>query len=286
MKVLITGASGYLGRHLSRRLVMAGHQVYGLTRGKPMPPGVVPMTASIQDPDAFVSAFQAVAPEAVCHLAAESIAEPSPEQIAQLVEANVHLPLLLLQAMRHASVNRILQAGSYWQLADNRLDHPINTYALTKNMAAQAFDHYAHRHQFEVITLHLGDIIGPSDPRPKLLPALLRAYRQGSILPMSSGEQPMYPLGVADAAAAFELALTLFRPGHQRFRVMGEKISVREFVAALADAREQPAPVNFGALSNVGSSMNGPFDCVPPLPGAQTHSLKTTLREILAEESR
>ena len=73
MRVVVTGANGFLGRHLSAALAAGGDEVVGISleRGA-LPPALRFVAADICDADAIARAVDAAAPDAVVHLAALS----------------------------------------------------------------------------------------------------------------------------------------------------------------------------------------------------------------------
>src|SRR5256885_8786624 len=99
MRVLVTGATGFVGRAVVRRLLLAGHQPVALVhqRTAPFPESVEIVTGSILDPLRISEAVARV--EAVCHLAAitrgrESFADP-----LRYFRVNVDGTLNMLEAL-------------------------------------------------------------------------------------------------------------------------------------------------------------------------------------------
>jgi nucleoside-diphosphate-sugar epimerase len=101
VRVLVTGASGFVGGVTARELLARGHEVHALVRRPGSePPGTTAVVADLADSGALRDAVAAVAPEAVVHLAAEIASQRDAKRIH---EVNVEGTRRLLDACRAAS---------------------------------------------------------------------------------------------------------------------------------------------------------------------------------------
>ncbi|MGC5076662.1 NAD-dependent epimerase/dehydratase family protein [Agrococcus sp. DT81.2] len=107
MKVLVTGASGFLGRAVAAELVAAGHEVRTLQRRPSQVPGVTDALGSLTDPAAVAHAVAGV--EGVVHLAAKVSLAGDP---AEFRTVNVEGTRSLLEAAEQAGVSRFVQVSS------------------------------------------------------------------------------------------------------------------------------------------------------------------------------
>ena len=119
MRILITGGCGFIGRHVARDLLEAGHRVRLLDAlldqvhgGTPpdLPEGAEFLKGDLRDPDALARALEGV--EGVIHLAAEVGVGQSMYEIARYVGANDLGTALLLQAMADRPIRRLVVASS------------------------------------------------------------------------------------------------------------------------------------------------------------------------------
>ncbi len=129
MKVLLTGAAGFIGSHTCEQLVAQGHQVVGydsfddyLYPAADKRRNVAELTeclnpadfslieANICDPEALRSALEGV--DVVCHLAALAGVRPSLAEPAKYVRTNLEGTTILFEACREIGVNRIALASS------------------------------------------------------------------------------------------------------------------------------------------------------------------------------
>jgi uronate dehydrogenase len=200
MRVLITGAEGYIGRHLSRGLE-ADHD---LRLGDLSVPesAVRWVRLDVTRPDEVAAALQGV--EAVVHLAVASGHEGDYEDDAfnQLrFDVNVKGTWNVLEAARQAGVRRFVFTSSLmvvwgypppeWVPGD-AVPRPVGTYAVTKQMGELLAEHHARSFGLSVVCLRIPKPIDTANPawkqrpiRPQWLafPDLVQAYRRALAAP-------------------------------------------------------------------------------------------------------
>lgn len=212
-RVLVTGGSGFLGRHLTRGLAQRGARVTVARypdepAPSPWPSGVTGQLCDVRDARQVEQLTQDVAPEIVFHLAAVGVTEPFIDVEAAL-EVNVRGTLNVLQAARSAhGLRRVIVAGTCYEYGpDNNLD-PGNVYAASK-VAAWAFCRMAYRaYGTPVIVARPFNVYGPGQNSHALIPAAIRAALGGRDFPTTPGEQRRDFVYVDDLIQGF-LALAL-----------------------------------------------------------------------------
>ena len=118
MRTLVTGATGYLGSRLVRRLVALGHEVHVVARPTSDLALLGGDTNSVKVhrvTDSFSSVLSAVEssrPDVVFHLASLFLAQHRSEDIAPLVSGNVLFGAHVVEAMSCAGVSRLVLAGT------------------------------------------------------------------------------------------------------------------------------------------------------------------------------
>jgi nucleoside-diphosphate-sugar epimerase len=285
MKLLLTGATGFIGSHLARRLVAEGHQVALLTRPEScleiLGP-VLPQLCVHQYDGSYHSlacALETERPEAVLHVASCFLAQHKPEEVAGLIESNLNFPGQLLEAMSQSGVKRLINTGTSWQNYQNRPYSPVNLYAATKQAFESLLAYYVEAHGFQAVTLRLFDTYGPGDSRPKLFSLLRRTARTGEVLRMSPGEQLLDLVFIDDVLDAFLLALARLPEVAQSetYAVSnGARLSLRELVGVYRDVVGRPLPVEWGGLPYRPREVMEPWTGHAPVPGWQP---RVALRE-------
>ncbi|MEQ1787827.1 MAG: NAD-dependent epimerase/dehydratase family protein [Acidimicrobiales bacterium] len=260
-RVAVTGATGFLGSHLTGALVRAGADVAVLVRDEPVPS---PVTASWWDAVHRVRGDLVDAPvverllaeyevEVVFHLAAQSQVGVANRNPVSTFEANIAGTWVLLEACRRSpGVERVLVTSSdkaygaqpvlpYTE--DMSLD-AVNPYDVSKACADLLTRCYHQAFDLAVCTTRCGNLYGPGDLNwQRLVPGTMRSVLAGDVpLIRSDGSMIRDYVYVLDAVDAL-LGLTDqmgTRPDGvvgEAFNIStGEPLSVLELVAAIQRA--------------------------------------------------
>jgi UDP-glucose 4-epimerase len=196
-RVLVTGAGGFVGANLVRRLLGTGVQVHALVRpGLPERLAAVAGCLELHEGDVtrpadLRAAFEAAGPDLVFHLAAAR-AEESPSARAATFAANVSGTAHLLAALAARPGTRLVAAGSSLEygpsespLDEDRPPRPTSFYGATKAAATVLLREAARREGRRVAILRPFFLYGPWQDRRKLVPSALEAALSGRELPLT-----------------------------------------------------------------------------------------------------
>jgi len=254
---LVTGATGFIGSHLVRRLVKDGWRVHVLSRAGSRFPDMSEfgrVTNHIHDGSTqrMVECVAQAKPNVVFHLASLVLTQHTSKDVEPMIMSNVLFGNQLLEAMKANEVTYIINTGTSWQHYHNEDYNPVCLYAATKQAFEAILEFYIQASGIKAITLKLYDTYGPNDPRPKLFHLLNNAAKSGEPLDMSAGEQLIDLVHIDDVIEAYLLAAKRLQEGkvfkHERYAVSsGHPLQLHKLVELYASVTEQTAPVNWGA---------------------------------------
>jgi len=245
--VLVTGASGFVGWHVARRLAERGWAVRAMTRGRhPVPElNVEVVTADLTDPGSLRRAIDGCG--ALFHVAADyRLWSPNP---AELYAANVDGTRALLEAARTANVERIVYTSTVGcigfvegGLGDETT--PVSEaemsghYKRSKWRAEQAVRQFA-ADGLPVVIVNPTAPVGDHDFKP--------TPTGQTILDFLRGRMPAYLdtglniVDVRDVAEGHLLAFDKGRPG-ERYILGGENLTFQQILETLSRISGVPAP--------------------------------------------
>ncbi|MDA1370150.1 MAG: NAD-dependent epimerase [Proteobacteria bacterium] len=185
MKILVTGAAGFIGHALSLRLLARGDEVIGIdnlnayydvdlkcARLKQLQEhqNFVDIRCSLEDADAIASTFKSHRPQRVVNLAAQAGVRYSLENPQAYVSSNLVGFVNILEGCRYNEVEHLVYASSSsvygantampFSVHDN-VDHPISLYAASKKANELIAHTYSHLFSLPTTGLRFFTVYGP-----------------------------------------------------------------------------------------------------------------------------
>lgn len=288
---LVTGATGFIGGHLVRSLLVDGWETHAIVRPFSNATTLrdVLGNSNVHEHDGstsgLISIVGSVGPLAVFHLASAVITDYVAVDVEALIRSNILFGTQLLEAMAVAGVSVIVNTGTISQHYEGREYSPVYLYSATKQAFQDVLQFYCEARGLHAVTLELPDTYGPGDKRPKLLTLLAGAARTGETLALTPGDQFLDLLHVDDVAHGYEVAadglLTGKLPSPSRYRLSsGSLVRLKDVVELYREATGHTVSVVWGGRPYRVREVMEPRSPVPVLPGwIPSRSLVTWLAE-------
>ena len=242
-KVLITGATGFLGRHLVEMAAETGAIVITTSRSEATTGSAGHVAMDLCDRAGVLAMLREVAPSGILHTAVAGASEEV--GFAQLMRTNlVGTENLLAAALALPQPPTVVLAGTGYEYAPQSRDLtegdpvcPTTPYGISK--AAAAFCAGIYATQMPITLLRIFNVYGPGEREPRLLPYIAACAKAGRVVELSDCEQVRDFVFVKDVAALFWRALEC-SPRDRRLRILnvcsGSPVPLKQFVTVVLEA--------------------------------------------------
>ena len=297
MKVLLTGASGFIGSHVLQAFLAQGESVavLGRTPLRELPAGV-----DFHHYDgtyaSALDALNAVQPEIVVHLATHFVGMHHASDVDPLLMGNIGFGLHLLEAMKQVGCFAWLNAASAWQYAGQSPFHPNGLYAASKSALDALVTAYVQESGLQAMNVVIYESYGQGDTRKKLIPQVFSHVKAGQRhFKLVGKEKQFYFVHVQDIAEAFVLASHRLVEAsskevgtfsHYALRPEEAPIGIEGVVHAMARAWQVELTADYGAFAFRANEVLVPPTGVPRLPDWEPKiALEAGLASLLADET-
>jgi nucleoside-diphosphate-sugar epimerase len=244
-RVLVTGATGFVGANLARRLLRDGHEVHLLVRHghqswriDEIRPHFRLHEADLGDSDTLSALVGRMRPDWVFHLAAYG-AYSSQTELPCMVQTNIVATMNLVEACLKTGFEAFINTGSSSEYglkdhppAETEWLEPNSGYAVTKASATMYCRYIARTRHVPLTTLRLYSIFGPYEEPTRLMPTLIEHGLRGELPPLVNPEIARDFVYTEDINDAYMLAA--MTPGQEHGAVYnagsGRQTTLREVV--------------------------------------------------------
>lgn len=213
-RALITGASGFVGSCLARRLRADGVEVFGLARSVP-PTRPEIISADVRSPSDLSEVFRQVQPTHVFHLAASRRRGGSLQELPAAIAVNTLGTVNVVAAAAITGCRRVIVLGTAEEygnitapFAEDDREHPRSPYGISKLAATRAALAAGALSETEVTVLRATVAYGAGQLPDMFMAALLLALNEGRPFPMTQGDQTRDFIYIDDLVEALMRAAT------------------------------------------------------------------------------
>jgi nucleoside-diphosphate-sugar epimerase len=265
VKVVVTGAAGFIGSHLVERLLGEGHEVVGIdafvdyypreAKEKNLAPALEHASFRFVEGRLQEMELEPLLDGAaqVYHLAAQAGVRASwGRDFAVYTDHNVLATQRLLEAAVARGLGRLVYASSSsvygdsaaLPLREDSLCRPVSPYGVTKLAAEHLVHLYGTNHALAAVSLRYFTVYGPRQRPDMAFHRFLKATRDGApIHVFGDGSQTRDFTFVDDIVSATRAAADTGRPGHVYNVGGGERIALNNVLALIEEVTGRPLQV-------------------------------------------
>lgn len=191
-KVLVTGATGFIGSHLCQRLLHREATVYGVSRYKQLSsnPSIQWVQGDVRSFDEMQQIFKRIQPDVVFHLASYVSGSRSIDAVRSTLEHNLLSTVNLLTLMAEFGGRRIILAGSLEEPDAGDAPIPSSPYAAAKWSSSAYAQMFYQLYQVPIVNARIFMVYGPAQKDiKKLVPYVTLSMLQGQPPELSSGQR-------------------------------------------------------------------------------------------------
>ena len=254
-RVLVTGARGFIGGHVCRRLLKAGAQVHGVSRTASTSPlaGVEWSRTDLSDQRDVHALIERVRPDVLFHLAGHVTGSQQLEHVSPALEENLTSTVRILTAVAKTGQTRVVLAGSMQEPdpADPTAV-PCSPYAASKWACTGYAGMFHSLYRVPVIIARPFMVYGPGQwDLAKLLPYVIVSFLNGEAPQISSGTRVLDWVYIDDVVDGL---LVVARCGYDDARMIdlgtGALVSIRTIVTQVRDLLGSSIEAQFGAVAD------------------------------------
>jgi len=186
-KILITGATGFIGKNLLDYFLKKKYFIYAILRkskknikfSKEHKININFKSIIFSDIYDLKKQLLNYKIDYVIHAATHYVKKHKSSDINKIIESNILFPTVIIDLLCNKKINKFINFGTVWQHYNNKKEHAYNLYASSKQAFNKIFNYY--RNQFpetKFYNLLISDTFGKNDKRKKLIPIIIKNYNK------------------------------------------------------------------------------------------------------------
>jgi UDP-glucose 4-epimerase len=264
-RILVTGATGFIGSHLTRRLVGEGAEVNILTRpgSKTINPlikdrgnKITVLHADLKEVKELESALAGIEPEIIYHLAAYTNVGRALEHAKECIQTNIQGTANLLSALDNVDYECFIHTGTNEEYGDNEVpfredmkERPTSPYSVSKCASEMFCQMYHKAYGRPIAILRPFNAYGPWQKCNRIIPEVIVSSLLGENIKMTDGEQTREFNYIDDIVEGIIKASDIKKAIGEIINIgCGEEHSIREVVEKIVGLIGNNNNIMFGAL--------------------------------------
>jgi nucleoside-diphosphate-sugar epimerase len=194
MKIIITGSTGFVGRHLIPKLLLKNYQILELTRSLDVSNQLYKDKTQKylvnEDQNELVKNIEEFKPDIIIHLASFLTSLDDFNSLNKLLDSNITFFCRLLDSTKNIDLKLFVNTGTFaeYQSSNNIFD-PAYLYAATKSASRSFLDYYSKVYNFKQTTVVPYSIYGGNDTQKKIIDIIYDSTINSNPIDLTPGEQ-------------------------------------------------------------------------------------------------
>jgi nucleoside-diphosphate-sugar epimerase len=258
MRILITGATGFVGRNLLPKLIQANHEIFEITIdpdiSKELYGGETRQFYFFNDNlNDLKNELNNFKPEALIHLASYLTSSDDTEDMQKLISSNISFLCCVLDAVKETGLKWFINTGSSAEYYNgDEVLNPAYLYSATKTASRIFVDYYSKAYEFYYTTIVPYTIYGGVDTREKIIDLIYNSLESKEPVNLTLGNQVLDFIHIEDVVDFYITCLLNLNkiPNKTNFHLgTGVGHSIREISSIMEMVSNRSANIKWGARS-------------------------------------
>ncbi len=268
---LLTGATGFVGSNLARKLCELNHKVIAIKRSNSSLENLNDIQDKIHfyDYDGNVKSLEIIFQdykniEATFHIASWYLRDHQAENINDLLKSNINFSTNLIEVCTKNNCNKFINTTSFTEFDEAGHYNPDSLYSATKKAFRDILQYYVKARKISALTLVLYDNYSVNDNRKKLLWLLEDAYKNDKPIDFTKGEQKLCLVNIVDTISGYLQAYELlcnadYQNKNLLYFLAGKPKTLKEIVEEYIEITGRKININWGAIPYRENQIMSPY---------------------------
>ncbi|MDP3301472.1 MAG: NAD-dependent epimerase/dehydratase family protein [Sulfuricurvum sp.] len=254
--ILVTGATGTIGKALIRTLLEENYTVLAVVRNLEKSTQLFSnqVTHILYDGTTFSHNLSSLRPDIVIHLASHSTSSDEITSISTLINSNILFVSLLLDALKNIPLKLFVNSGSFSEYHNNDgVLNPTYLYSATKTASRFVIDYFSKAYSFAFINTILYSVYGAENRNKKIMDYMIDSLDAHPPIKMSDGNQVLDFIHIDDVVRFYMLIIKKqneISPDYHEYHLgTGKGTSIKELAQTFKTISSKVPNIQWGAIA-------------------------------------